>query len=432
MAMAGGSFVTQNKDLPGAYINFVSASKAYGQVGERGVSAVPLTLPWGPEGEVFEVSADTFVKKSQSLFGYSSTHESLRPFSEMFAHAKTVYCYRLNTGVKASNTFAEAKYSGIRGNDLAVSVVSSASKSGTFQVVTLLDRKTVDTQTVTDSANLVDNDFVKWKTFELGAVLASPLEGGTNGEAVTGTEVQDFLNAIQAFSFDTLACPFVDTATIALFTAFTRRMREEHGFKFQAVVYRSQADYEGIISVENAVTDGPEYSLVYWVAGAVAGCNINRSLTNTRYDGSYKFDTKLTLEDLTNGVKSGKFIFYNATGGARVLTDINTLVTFADGKSQDFSSNQVIRVIDQVAKDIAAIFSSQYLGVVPNDNSGRASLWADIVAHHRQLASMRAIENFTPEQITVLEGSTKKSVSVTDNITVTGAMEQLYMTVIVE
>ena len=33
MALGGGVFVTQNKTLPGSYINFVNASKASSNVG---------------------------------------------------------------------------------------------------------------------------------------------------------------------------------------------------------------------------------------------------------------------------------------------------------------------------------------------------------------------------------------------------------------
>lgn len=45
--------------------------------------------------------------------------------------------------------------------------------------------------------------------------------------------------------------------------------------------------------------------------------------------------------------------------------------------------------------------------------------------------SNRAIENFTDEDVTVDQGETKKSVVVTDNITVVNTMEKLYMTVYV-
>ena len=47
MALGGGTFVTQNKKLPGSYINFVSAAKASATLSERGYATMPLELDWG-------------------------------------------------------------------------------------------------------------------------------------------------------------------------------------------------------------------------------------------------------------------------------------------------------------------------------------------------------------------------------------------------
>ena len=96
-----------------------------------------------------------------------------------------------------------------------------------------------------------------------------------------------------------------------------------------------------------------------------------------------------------------------------------------------FRDNQTVRVTDQIANDIAVLFGTKYLGVVPNDASGRISLWSDIVKHHGQLQEIRAIEDFSDADVTVAQGDTKKSVVVTDAVTVVNAMGKLYMTVTV-
>ena len=61
----------------------------------------------------------------------------------------------------------------------------------------------------------------------------------------------------------------------------------------------------------------------------------------------------------------------------------------------------------------------------------RGKLWSDIVQHHEQLEKIRAIENFSDSDVTVEQGNTKKSVVVTDAVTVVNAMSKLYMTVTV-
>ena len=58
-------------------------------------------------------------------------------------------------------------------------------------------------------------------------------------------------------------------------------------------------------------------------------------------------------------------------------------------------------------------------------------MWSDIVSHHRELEKVRAIEEFSDGDVTVEQGDSKKSVVVTDLVTVVNAMGKLYMTVTV-
>ena len=210
-------------------------------------------------------------------------------------------------------------------------------------------------------------------------------------------------------------------------------MRDEVGVKFQAVVYGQAADYEGVINVKNKVLDdgANEASLVYWVTGVAAGTAVNASATNKIYDGEFDINVDYTQSQLEAAIKAGEFTLHQVGSDVRVLTDINSLVTTTANKGDVFKDNQTIRVCDQIATDFANLFVTKYLGVVPNDASGRTSLWADIVKHHENMQSIRAIENFTDEDVTVDQGETKKSVVVTDNITVVNTMEKLYMTVYV-
>lgn len=73
MALGGGTFLVQNKELPGAYINFVSRTAASAALSERGIVTMPLELDWGVSGEVFEVTNSDFQKNSMELFGYEYT-----------------------------------------------------------------------------------------------------------------------------------------------------------------------------------------------------------------------------------------------------------------------------------------------------------------------------------------------------------------------
>ena len=207
------------------------------------------------------------------------------------------------------------------------------------------------------------------------------------------------------------------------------------GKKCQVVVYnQTKPDHEGVINVVSTVSDenAPAYALVAWVAGAEAGCKINESCTNMLYDGEYDVVVDKTQEELEDCIKNGQIAFHLVYDSIRVLEDVNSLTTTNVDKGEDFKYNQTIRVIDQIANDIAKLFNTKYLGRIPNNASGRVSLWADIVAHHRQLEAINAIDTFDSTKLTVNQGATKKSVVINDAITVMNTMTQLYMTVVVQ
>ncbi|HEK4613530.1 TPA: phage tail sheath family protein [Clostridioides difficile] len=433
MALGGGTFVTQNKILPGSYINFISAKRATSSLSDRGIVAMPLELDWGIDEEVFQVTNDDFEKYSTKFFGYDYTHDKLKGLRDLFKNIRLGYFYKLNKGVKASCTIAIAKYSGIRGNDLKVIVTTNIDDNTKFDVVTLLDNKKVDTQIAKVITDLQDNDYITWKkdaTLEASAGLV--FTGGTNGEAVTGAEYQAFLDKIESYSFNALGCLAITTEIKSLFVEFTKRMRDKVGAKFQTVLYKkSDADYEGVVSVENKIKDTGllESSLVYWTTGAIAGCDINKSNTNKKYDGEFDVDVNYTQIQLEEALKTGKFIFHKVGDEVHVLEDINTFVSFTDDKNDDFSSNQSVRVLDQIANDIATLFNDKYLGKVPNDKAGRISFWNDVVKHHKELENIRAIEDFKTDDVSVELGNDKKTVIVSDAVKVINAMSKLYMTV---
>lgn len=363
MALGGGIWTTQNKVLPGSYINFVNASKATSTVGDRGVVAIPYALGVAA-GTVIEITKAEFVKDPTKLGeGVTFDSELAKPVREIFAHATKCLIYDLGT-------------------------------EGTIK---------------------------------------------TAAEAVRALEPYDF-NVLCAY-----------TSTEADITAYMTAVKtwRDAGKKCQVVVFGGEhndedvlkPDHEGIINVVSTVTDSGAvgHELVAWVAGAEAGCAINASCTNMIYDGEYtvKCDhTQAELEecidkDVTSGA-GGQFVFHLVYGDVRVLEDINSLTTTTADKGEDFMYNQTIRVIDQIANDIAKLFNTKYLGKIANNAAGRVSLWGDIVAHHRQLETIQAIENFDPSLVTVEQGDNKRSVVITDVIIVSNAMSQLYMTVVIQ
>lgn len=588
MALGGGTFLVQNKILPGAYINFVSVAKASATLSDRGFATIPMELDWGPENRIFTVEQGDFQKNSQKIFGYSYTDDKLLPMREIFCHATTVYFFNLlKGGKKAAASGAglkvTAKYPGIRGNDLSYTVEKN--DDGTFNVLLRLGTAIVsEYSNLTSAEQLFDQDdpyvvfstpikeapadnavkaqepeagddlggvkvadlqkdisfetdgttayvtgtlkyvsdykayggtpgveeekkgnyfafstknqehthfrtlkngkeklskrakdddlFVAWvkpgdtvtielysseetlskvltydfsrTTFEnadgtttrLGEQLEPAarvfLTDGSNGQ-MDDSAYQTYLDQAESYTFNAMGCPSNKDTVKKLFTSYCERMRDDVGKKFQVVVFRDLDDYEGVVSLKNGLQDDKDNpALIPWLTGVVAGTAVNESATNMVYDGEYQVDTDYTQTELEKGITEGSFMFHKVDDDVKTLRDINTFVSVTDTKSIDFSMNQVIRVLDQIANDIAVLFGKKYIGKVPNDASGRVSLWSDIVAHHKQLETIRAIQDFNSENVIVEAGDTKEAVVVSDTVNPTAAMEKLYMTVYVQ
>lgn len=435
MALGGGTFTAMNKTLPGAYINFVSAGNNV-TLGERGTAVLALPLSWGREGEFIVIESGEYTAKAAEMLGYEPTDEALRPVTECMKRAKKLLLWRSDSGgEKASGTVggltATAVCAGKRGNDISAAVY--ANTDDTFDVVTYLDGVEYDRQTVGSAEDVRANDYVSFSGADISAAAAVRLSGGTDG-TVNGKSVTDFLAAAEKETFSVIGCTSSDSDTKALYAAFTKRLRDDEGRKIVCVLGDYAGDYEGIISVKNGVVleNGvtlDKYGAVCWVAGASAAAEINESLTNTAYDGAVTVDKKYSKGDYEKALKAGEFVFYDDGGNARVLSDVNTLVTYTAVKNSDFAENRYIRTIDGWANDIAALFTKSYLGRITNSDTGRSLFKSDIVSLGRQYEELDAVSDFSPDDISVVQGSGKRDVKVVMSLKPNGSMEKLYMTV---
>lgn len=424
--LGGGTYISKNKVLPGAYFQFVSKSAATATLAERGVAAMALELNWGPDDVIFDVDTADFQKNSMKIFGYDYTAKELQSVRELLCHAKKLHLYKLTSGgTKAENEFATAVCCGTRGNDLQVVIQED---KGVYIVSLYLGTVKVDEQKVKAVEELVDNDYVTWKKTEnanLTATGGKNLTGGTNKEAEEATH-QKFLNMIESYP-DTNAIGYMgkNDELKDLYIKFATRVRDEVGIKLQAVVYNETADNIAVVNVKN------DENLVPWVTGVVAGTAVNKSAANMKYDGELTVDAGYTQKELEAALKSGEFVLHQVGTGVYVLDDVNSFVSVTDEMGEVFKDNQTVRVIDNISTSIAAVFAEKYIGKVPNNASGRTSLWSDIVRIHQKLNDMQAIEGFESDDIVVLEGDHKKSVAVNSAITVVNTMTKLYMKTVI-
>lgn len=479
MAFAGGVWQTQNKKLPGTYINFDSVAKSTVTLSDRGIVAVPMVLDWGKDGDIFAVTQEDFEKNSLAVFGYSYEAEELRPLRELFKNAIKLIVYKLNNdGVKATSELATAKHAGVRGNELKYVIVNNVDETSKFDVSLYMGASLVfEQKAVATPADLEANEFVVWNAkATLTATVGTSLAGGTNGSEVIGTQYQKALEKFETQKFHILCCPTQDKTIEDLFVAYTRRLNDNMGKYFQTVMYRNEADYEHVISVENNVKflkdgevsvvtvegdladvevgafvklEGGKYveaaegdagalevvadashNLVYWVAGAEAGCAVNKTVLNKTYDGEYEVDVDYSQSELEAAIDAGKFMFHRVEDEVKVLMDINTFTSFSVEKNKDYSQNQNIRINDQIGNDVTSIFNGRYIGKIGNDQNGRIALWSDIVTLLRQLETLGAVQNVDPDaDLIIKQGTDLDAVLAMLSYQPVNAMAKLYMTV---
>lgn len=440
--MAGGTWQAQNKVRPGTYINFKARPKPLGSLGERGIAAFPVALPWGEPSKVIVLEAESYVDQSLELIGFVATDPRIRHITAAMSHASKVLLYRLGglNAAKATATegalTATAKWGGLRGNDIKVVIQTDIDEPTRFNVFTLLDGSEVDLQTVAAVEELTPNAFVDWTgTGALTATAGISLTGGTEGTA-SGTEFADALSAFEGQDFNVLGIPLEDQASKQLAIAYTKRQREDEGKKIVVVVSKSpEADYEGVISLRNSVitSDGlevPVEFLLWEVAAMQAAANVNESLTYTAIPNAVDAFPRLTNSETIAALKNGELVITAVNGTAVIEQDINTLKSFTPDRSRAFAKNRVLRVLDAIANDAKRIFDTYYIGKVSNNADGRALLEAEVVSYLLTLQGIGAIQNLDSQtDVSVTQGHDVDAVVIELNVQPVDSIEKIYMTV---
>lgn len=375
--MAGGNFdKLVGKTRPGTYINFVSTRHDTVGINSRGVVVIPLTKhTYGPVGEFISLNSDSpdaqMTKLGYSIYDNDPNRQMLL-IREAFKKAATVIVYRVSgeDGKSATATAgtepqitATAKYPGTRGNDLSFTVAKNPVNGFDVQVH-LSGSKVAEYEGLTTIAELIAKD-CPYITFSgdgnLTAVAGTNLTGGEddNGD---NADITSFLDAIEGVRFNTLCFPIEDAGLQASAKAKIKYMRENIGRGVQVVMPNTDSgDYEGVINVTNSVALGDdklsEAEACAWAAAATASAKNTVSNTYVEYEGATAVVKPKSHEEAVTAINNGEFFFSVSEAGAVVVEyDVNTLVTFTDGKDKTYRKNKVIRVLDTFAEALQLNF----------------------------------------------------------------------------
>ena len=440
--MAGGKYVVQNKVRPGAYINFKSVPKPQMELSDRGITAMPLELNWGAEGELIDVySEDLRTGTAYQKTGLTVVMPEAKVLRGALSYCFLARVFRLNKGgVKATASLTgltvTALHSGTLGNDIIIRITADGLL---FDVETYVAGVQRDIQRVAELSELEANHYVDFSgTGNITATAGLNLTGGTNGTVTEATAYEEFFKLLKTSRFQTIGVPTASQIIKANTFGFVEDMRDNEGRYIQAVVNNYNPDYEGVInfSGDGAIIDGEAFNggdMAVVIAGITAGSEIYESNTGRVILGGERVIGLKSNSEIVEALKNGEMVLSTQQSGTvQIEQDINSLHTFIPEKNYAFSKNRIIRTIDGIGEAVNNAWDSNFKGKVNNNDDGR-SLFADSVALLlTTMQNLGAIQNFTPADVTVDRGDAIDAVVCTIAIQPVDSMEKLYMTVFLE
>ncbi len=443
--MAGGIFITQNKIRPGFYHKFTAIPRAKKFFAAIGIAALPLELDWGI-ADIASLDADGM--DYDFLHAIGRTRDDCLLVREALKRAHTLLVYRVNAGGNKASLdmtpqplLAEARCTGIRGNDIAVQITDDEDRPGRYTVSTYVDAILRDEQTgIANAEEILNNDWVKFSgTGAITSAAGGQLSGGTNGTP-SENDYQAFLTALESWDFNAYGLPKDDSGLKSLFIEASKKFIEQQGKLVQCILPNAKAEYEAVTSLQNGVvlTDGSKLDkadAVAWFTGAAAAAGPATSLTYTSYDGAVAPDVRFDDAKTKTAIQNGHVVFtaqknVNGDPVAVVEQDIDTLVRYTENRPQPWGKNRVVRALFYLVNSLTRVWHLYYIGKVDNNEAGRNLFKADLASMMRTLVEQGAFENFDAEtDITIAKGNTSDSVVATLAVQPVDAMEKMYFTV---
>jgi hypothetical protein len=214
--MAGGTWIDQNKVLPGVYINYSSAPSTLATMGERGVVCIGKQLSWANAGHVIVINdpsecfdklgydqmSDELIWLRQLLVGTNRTSGASKILvwplgvtgaTEASATESDITTPAVNATLSIAGKTATAKEAGTAGNSLAIAVTVNSGDSSKFDVTIYNGADAVETNEAiasTDSITSALIDFVGENAWNWTATAKTNLSGGADaviGASITAT-----------------------------------------------------------------------------------------------------------------------------------------------------------------------------------------------------------------------------------------------------
>lgn len=230
---------------------------------------------------------------------------------------------------------------------------------------------------------------------------------------------------------------------------------------YKAVVYKvNTTDCKHLVNFYNDKvtfadeTRGETDGFVYCpsLIGILASCNIKKGSTHFICSN---LSNVQEVEDNDKAVGEGKFILFNDDDKVRIALGINSM-TSTDGlyNTEDMKFIDTVEAMDLISDDISKVFKETYLGNYKNNYDNQVLFISSINTYFRELANDYVLDNNYKniadvdieaqrlawlgvgkteakewDEQTIKNNSFKRTVYLTGDIKILGAMENLKFTV---
>ena len=137
----------------------------------------------------------------------------------------------------------------------------------------------------------------------------------------------------------------------------------------------------------------------------------------------------MTGAQIETALQSGQLVLSADFDVVHIEQDINSLTTYTTDITEVYRYNRTIRLANTIANDLYQQFSTNYIGVVNNNELGRSMFQSAIVGYLLEIQQNQGIQNFEASDVTVEPGEAINAIVVNLSIQPVGSVEKIYITI---
>lgn len=410
--MAGTFIAGETKVRPGTYFNVKKSGEDNTNGTMDGVCAVLFKADWGPVNQAVEINAyDGY----ESMYGTALTTDAIH--YALKGGATKVICCRLGNGgtqgkvtLKTTDdkdaVLITAKYAGAKAFTVTIKdkLADSTKRECLIYTGTQEFEKINFDKGGNEAASLAaafskspyfHAEAVESVSGELGAVNQEPFTQGTN-PAITTEDYSNGLAVLERYRFNTICVDTEDVGIHSLLESYVSRIYNSGQLVMGVVSEKENVDLEErmqhaasfntekmIYVLNSSITDSTGasaagYQTAARVAGMIAACASNRSLTHTVLEGITQLEEVLTPAQISKAETMGCLVLStNSSNQVWIDSGINTLVTLPEHMDQGWKKIRRTKTRYELLTR-ANNQAEELIGKVDNDTNGRATIVSQI------------------------------------------------------